>query len=476
MAGNEALQDSEQDFGIPGEDEAGPGIRGGDTQLPATALTAPQQQPSATATPSSAPPKASGKAMFLGNLLKTILSGVQNAPGNPNNAFDRGFMGASPQVQQQKQIDLSRAQSQADLEKMQVTMTGLKALQLEYLIKRLPQEQQEQHLKAVSDFKQNLVKEGANIEAEGDDEKASDAQAVHLNGSDPRATSHTGRFYSLPTMDAEGKPKFDVVYVPNKDTLQNDFKWTDGEGNEQTIPAGTPYAGAMGKFVELMQKGAQNQLKDEHKAMGNALKPNVPENEIPQTVAWLQSQAKQNTPLYQQNKNAVDAQINTLQAAHKQAQADKIAQSKAMATQVTIPTKMAELEGAHGLKEKEGEKAGEAAISYANDYITSGDFTGPGDEALMEKFFELAKPSSGFRMTQAQMDMLRNARSWIDSAEAKARHATSGVWFSKEQRQQIANTMQRLEKAKTGKSEAPTGKTTGGEDEFSQFGGKKRGE
>ena len=57
-------------------------------------------------------------------------------------------------------------------------------------------------------------------------------------------------------------------------------------------------------------------------------------------------------------------------------------------------------------------------MNYANDYLTNGRFTGSGDEALQEKFFELAKPSVGFRMTQPQIDLLQNSRSWMNSAEA----------------------------------------------------------
>lgn len=89
-----------------------------------------------------------------------------------------------------------------------------------------------------------------------------------------------------------------------------------------------------------------------------------------------------------------------------------------------------------------------AALEYANDYASRSLHTGPGDEALMEKFFELAKPSTGFRMSQPQIDMLKNAQSWMGGLEAHLRHAASGTWFSDEQRQQIAATMQDLAKAK----------------------------
>jgi hypothetical protein len=88
-----------------------------------------------------------------------------------------------------------------------------------------------------------------------------------------------------------------------------------------------------------------------------------------------------------------------------------------------------------------------SALAYANDYLNKPP-TGTSDEALMEKFFDLAKPSSGFRMSTPQMDMLKNSRNWMGSAEAKVRHFTTGTWFSDEQRKQIVQTMNDVGKAK----------------------------
>ena len=105
-----------------------------------------------------------------------------------------------------------------------------------------------------------------------------------------------------------------------------------------------------------------------------------------------------------------------------------------------------------------------AALEYAHSYLQNGVFTGAGDEALQEKFFELAKPATGFRMTQPQMNMLQNSRSWIGSAEAHIRHATSGKWFSDEQRQQIAKTMEDLAAAKEKAAKSGSaGETANGE-------------
>lgn len=90
----------------------------------------------------------------------------------------------------------------------------------------------------------------------------------------------------------------------------------------------------------------------------------------------------------------------------------------------------------------------EADLDYADNYLKNRVFTGAGDEALMEKFFDLAKPSSGFRMSQPQIDMQVKARSWMGGLEAHLRHATTGTWFSDEQRQQIADTMKQLHDSK----------------------------
>jgi hypothetical protein len=97
-------------------------------------------------------------------------------------------------------------------------------------------------------------------------------------------------------------------------------------------------------------------------------------------------------------------------------------------------------------------QAGQDALSYANDYMASGRFTGAGDEALMEKFFELAKPSSGFRMTQAQIEMLQHARNLMGSLSATAKHLfmPEAPYFSDTQRKQIVETMTRLEGSKGG--------------------------
>jgi hypothetical protein len=107
--------------------------------------------------------------------------------------------------------------------------------------------------------------------------------------------------------------------------------------------------------------------------------------------------------------------------------------------------------GAGGAAKAEaGEESGKAAQAYADDYLKSGKFTGAGDEALMEKYFELAKPSSGFRMTQPQIEMLTKAQDLMNSVVAKGKHLFSpeAPYFSPELRSQIVETMKNLQKAR----------------------------
>lgn len=102
------------------------------------------------------------------------------------------------------------------------------------------------------------------------------------------------------------------------------------------------------------------------------------------------------------------------------------------------------------MKADAGKQAAQDALSYATDYLASKKYTGAGDEALMEKYFELAKPSSGFRMTQPQIEMLTKAQDIMNSVVAKGKHLFSpeAPYFSPTLRQQIVDTMTRIESTK----------------------------
>jgi hypothetical protein len=91
---------------------------------------------------------------------------------------------------------------------------------------------------------------------------------------------------------------------------------------------------------------------------------------------------------------------------------------------------------------------GRDSTNFANNYLALKHFTGPQDEALMEKYFDLAKPSTGFRMSKPQQDMLKQSQDFYDSLKAKGQHLIKGTWFSDKQREQIVNAMNELYKAK----------------------------
>jgi hypothetical protein len=102
------------------------------------------------------------------------------------------------------------------------------------------------------------------------------------------------------------------------------------------------------------------------------------------------------------------------------------------------------------------------AMNFANDYLNRGVYTGASDEALQEKFFELAKPSSGFKMTKPQQDMLQNSQDAINSITAKAQHAftPNAPWFSTKLRQDIVNTMRSLAASHPGLTMDQTGRVS----------------
>lgn len=118
-----------------------------------------------------------------------------------------------------------------------------------------------------------------------------------------------------------------------------------------------------------------------------------------------------------------------------------------------------------GTKEKADAKLapGKDAMAYADQYLNGSKFTGSGDEALLEKFFELAKPSSGFRMSQPQIDLLQHSRGYLGTAKAIGHHALTGTWFDDNQRKEIVDTMKQIVNSKAS-SQGGTPAHQGGND------------
>jgi len=321
----------------------------------------PMGQPAApSAGTSGTPPKASGRAFFLGNLLKTILSGVQNAPGNPNNAFDRGFMQASPNAQAMQQAQISKVQSEADIAKVNASRAQLQLLLTKHMVDRLPQDEQDKYIQMSNDYYKLLVdKEGLEVESTGDP-KAAQERAGFKNRTDSRVKGGEGSYVPLIHRDAQGNLKSSVVWMPNHDVLQNDFDMgpnpnfdpdkpeSDENPKELIIKAGTPNKG-LPQMAKNLISLAQGDTKDQHKELAKL--NNLPEDNPNQIQAksgqlqqWINDKANDST-FKKHNVADVQATINRLKGDLPAAEQRKISEAKAMATQVTIPAAVEKAEG-----------------------------------------------------------------------------------------------------------------------------------
>jgi hypothetical protein len=439
-----AAQTDESDFSIPGDDV------GSDPTPPPAPQTSPTGQPSAAATPSTPPPEVTGKAHFLGNLLRTILSGVQNAPGNPNNALDRGFMAASPQNQQKQKVAADTAQSEADIARSNASIAQMKAVNYKYMMARQPQEQQLKDMETLNKFTQQVIDDKGEVLSESSNQKAAEAESMRVRSTDPRVKAGAGDVFMMPHNDGKGGTAFSVVYIAHADKTQKamDYEnpYYDPEAEEGTINAqktfhigiGEPTLGSA-HFMDNLNKAAAAKTKSDSQDYASIAKmPESNPNEVSAKLSRYNSEKSSNTHHYQQNKDLTDREITRLQGLHGTEQSDDVAKIKA-----GVGVR-------NDAKDAEGKKAGDAAVNYADTYLNGKSYTGPGDEALLEKFFELAKPSTGFRMTKQQIDLLTTARSWIEGAKAKAGHVEGGILFSDEQRKQIVTTMKALAASKGG--------------------------
>lgn len=108
------------------------------------------------------------------------------------------------------------------------------------------------------------------------------------------------------------------------------------------------------------------------------------------------------------------------------------------------PTQLGTTE-AKSAKELEDLKADQ---SFVNDYQNNQTHTGPGDEALLERFFNATKPSTGFRMNQAQIALLTKLRSFTEAVKAHIKGLTGGTLFSDQQRKEIVDQINAISKSK----------------------------
>jgi hypothetical protein len=225
------------------------------------------------------------------------------------------------------------------------------------------------------------------------------------------------------------------------------------------------YTGPNGEPVEVEQNSGQTRLAQGANGFKRVGKPGEDKEETPEQQAFHGYIAQGMTPAQAYTKlhqKELSGEPGTWQLAED-----------ASGKPVLYNTKTAQTRDADGMqrpgthaKAAQADEGEQQAINYAEDYLKRAVFTGSGDEALQEKFFELAKPKTGFRMTQPQMDMLQHSRDWMSGMMAHVRHATQGTWFSPQQRDQILQTMRQLSEARHGgngnkgaASQTPSGAT-----------------
>jgi hypothetical protein len=67
--------------------------------------------------------------------------------------------------------------------------------------------------------------------------------------------------------------------------------------------------------------------------------------------------------------------------------------------------------------------------------------TGPGDYGLTMRFVEATKPSTGFRFTNTELQLIQSRRGLVDAANARMGGVTTGVMYDAHQRQQMLDVM-----------------------------------
>ena len=100
---------------------------------------------------------------------------------------------------------------------------------------------------------------------------------------------------------------------------------------------------------------------------------------------------------------------------------------------------IANKEAAETEKAKEGLQKSIASYHEGQAYASQN--TGPGDYGLTMRFVEATKPSSGFRFTNTELQLIESRRGLIDAAQAKLGGIATGVMYDNTQRGQMLDVM-----------------------------------
>ena len=288
-------------------------------------------------------PVLSGRAKalgFLGNLVNTLLQGAA-AGGMASNSPSARALGAGinaglPQTQQVKAAGLQKSLTENEMAQVQLSNAKLQGLHTEYLIKRLPQQEQIQFAEQAQKYAKFLEDDDADVMSSGD-EQSSDAEAQRLNGlfKGPHGEDMkqgAGTYISLPHQtDAKGGLTYSVLWMPTKGVTGSDLQldnpyWKTGDPDADkyiTVPAGTPKGAGYSAVVNGLFKAASQAHKDDVNDFTKVMKmPEGNPDQVSAKIEALQAQKTNDgykvkdadgnmvpgpTPMYQQNNQHGEA-------------------------------------------------------------------------------------------------------------------------------------------------------------------------
>jgi hypothetical protein len=388
-------------------------------------------------------------------------------PGGQARAFAAGLDRSMAATQAQQDKTLQEAQRQENQNRQRQLFNANMAMTHQQLIKatfdnqaskvRFGQEQ----VKFATDLKKQLNDMGATLAG---DYSTPDELYAHANGNPQAIDAHVGKngmLVPVPTYDASGNVTGGSLYIIPEDRRKqlNDIAID--------IPFTTTVNNAQGKAeTKTVWQHIDKGMMDWEHIIAAQQQALVQGNNATISAAQLGLQQDANQRAEELAPHTIANVDAETQAARAQAANAGTGTLQMVETpdggSVLLNTKTGTVSAPSTSVQKIGTAAKQAAaiekqigpardaMNFANSYLAMGPahFTGAGDEALMEKYFELAKPSSGFRMTQSQQDMLKNSQDAFNSLKARAGHLAHGTWFSDQQRQQIVGAMADLARSK----------------------------
>jgi hypothetical protein len=415
-----------------------------------------------------------------GDVAKAALSGATKGwaagqgPGGAARALAAGYDQGANQQQNQTDQTLATAQKyndqnrQAQLFKANMAMLDQKLIQA-------TNENQRSGAKFTAEMQDSTLKQMQELSDMGAEELGSyknpQEMAVQYNTNPKIQQFHVGQGgMVMPVTTADGVTHIygipeDVGNQLNKAPTSID-QWTlDSDGKPVNNPLPVPVGYMKNKEIVAGKKAAAIQqqvvMKSSLEAQNSKRETDLKAKELPSTIDLNVAKATEARAAAAASGSSTKGTLEIVETPNG---GTALLNNK---TGAVTPAPGIQKVGTAAKQQAALEKdigPGRDAMNYVNNYMQGGKWDGPHDEAMMEKYFDLARPSTGFRMSKPQQDMLKNSQSMYDSIKASGRHMLTGAWFSDDQRKQIQGAMQDLANAKEQGARAvygmPTGTTT----------------